>query len=274
MDEPDSSFGEFERAGWENADVVAGYDALLSRITAQSIDALLDAADVRAGMQVLDVATGAGYVAGAAERRGADAVGIDFSAAQVALARSRFPDVRFEQADAQALPFERDTFDAVVNAFGLCHLSEPERALREAFRVLKRGGRVAFTVWDAPERAVGFGAVYAAIRTHGSMNVGLPQGPGFFELSNPERSMSALRDAGFAAPVCRVVPQVWRISDPDEVFEVVTHATVRAAAMLRAQSAAVRAAIKAALRDTVAAYKRGECYEVPMPAVIAAAVRP
>jgi ubiquinone/menaquinone biosynthesis C-methylase UbiE len=274
MSKPEPSFGEFERAGWENADVVAGYDALLSGVTAQSVDALLDAADVRAGMQVLDVATGAGYVAGVAAQRGADATGIDFSAAQVALAHTRFPDVRFEQADAQALPFDADRFDAVVNAFGLCHLPRPEVALREAFRVLKRGGRVAFTVWDVPERAVGFGAVYAAIRAHGSMDVGLPQGPGFFELSNPERSMSALRDAGFAAPVCRAVPQVWRISDPDEVFAVVTHATVRVAAMLRGQSAAARAAIKVALRDTVAAYKRGECYEIPMPAVLASALRP
>jgi SAM-dependent methyltransferase len=271
---PNPSFGEFERAGWENAGVVAGYDALLSGVTAQSIDALLDAANVRAGMRVLDVATGAGYVAGAAAQRGADTTGIDFSAAQVALARSRFPDVRFEQADAQALPFERDTFDAVVNAFGLCHLSGPERALREAFRVLKSGGRIAFTVWDAPERTVGFGAFYAAVRAHGSLDVGLPEGPGFFELSDPQRSLDALRGAGFASPSCRTVPRVWRVSDPDEVFETIAQATVRAAAMLRAQSAPAREAIRGALRNTIATYRRGECFEVPMPALLASAVKP
>lgn len=273
MSEANSSFGEFERAGWENAGVVAGYDALFSGVTTQSVDALLDAACVRAGMRVLDVATGAGHVAGAAARRGADATGIDFSAAQVALARSRFPDVRFEQADAQTLPFERETFDAVVNAFGLCHLSTLERALCEAFRVLKPGGRIAFTVWDAPERTVGFGAFYAAVRAHGSLDVGLPEGPGFFELSDPERSVDALRGAGFASPSCLTVPHVWCVSDPDEVFETIAQATVRAAALLRAQSAPAREAIRAALRSTIGAYRRGNYFEVPMPALLASAVK-
>ena len=101
------------------------------------------------------------------------------------------PTVRFEQADAEALPFEPDTFDAVVNAFGMCHLPNPDLALREAFRVLKRGGRVAFSVWDVPERAVGFGALYAAVRAHGSMDVGLPAGPDFFLFSDPDQSTKA-----------------------------------------------------------------------------------
>jgi ubiquinone/menaquinone biosynthesis C-methylase UbiE len=154
--------------------------------------------------------------------------GIDFSAPQVRLARERYPGVRFEQADAEALPFDPDTFDAVVNAFGMCHFPNPEIALREAFRVLKRGGRVAFTVWDTPERAVAFGAVYAAVRAHGSMDVGLPAGPNFFLFSDPEQSTRALQDAGFVSPSCRQVPQVWGLSDPDELFKVFTEGTVRA----------------------------------------------
>ena len=182
------SFREFEQAGWEDAGVVANYHEHLSGVTTQSVDALLDAAGVRNGSRVLDVATGAGYIAGAAAQRGADAIGIDFSAAQVRMARERYPAVRFDQADAEALPFDPDSFDAVVNGFGMCHLPNPDVALREAFRVLKRGGRVAFTVWDTPEHAVVFGAVYAAIRAHGSMDVGLPAGPNFFLFSDPEQA--------------------------------------------------------------------------------------
>jgi len=190
------------------------------------------------------------------------------------MARERYPAVRFEQADAEALPFDPDTFDAVVNAFGMCHFPNPEVALREAFRVLKRGGRVAFTVWDTPEKAVGLGAVYAAIRAHGSMDVGLPAGPNFFLFSDPVQSTKALLTAGFVSPSCRQIPQVWRVSDPDEIFEVVANGTVRAAATLRAQSPGAREAIKAAMRDTVTAYKRGEDFEVPTPAVLATAVKP
>jgi ubiquinone/menaquinone biosynthesis C-methylase UbiE len=274
MADSGQSFREFEQAGWEDSSVVTKYHEHLSGVTTESVDALLDAAGVRHGSRVLDVATGAGYVTGAAAQRGAEVIGIDFSAAQVRMARERSPAVRCEQADAEALPFDPDTFDAVVNGFGMCHFPNPDVALREAFRVLKRGGRVAFTVWDTPERAVGFGAVYAAVRAPGSLDVGLPAGPNFFLFSDPEQSTKALWHAGFVSPSCRQVPQVWRIADPDELFEVITEGTVRAAAMLRAQSPQARAAIRAALRDTVTAYKRGQYFEVPMPAVVATAVKP
>jgi SAM-dependent methyltransferase len=255
------SFRAFEQEGWEDAGVVTAYHAHLSGVTTQSVEALLDAA-------------GAGYVAGAAAQRGAEVIGVDFSAAQVRLARARYPAVRFEQADAEALPFEPDTFDAVVNGLGLGHFPNPDVALREAFQVLKRGGRVAFTVWDTPERAVGLGAVYAAVRAHGSLDVGLPAGPNFFLFSDPEQSTHALRDAGFISPSCHQVPQVWRLADPDELFQVITAGTVRAAATLRAQSPQVQDAIRAALRDTVTPYQRGQSFEIPMPAVVATAAKP
>lgn len=274
MDNAGQSFGDFEHAGWEDASTITEYDRHLSLVTTQCIDALLDDAGVGAGARVLDVATGAGYVAAAAASRGAAPLGIDFSGAQVRLARERYPTVEFEQADAGALPFEPDTFDAVVNAFGMCHLPDPDQALREAFRVLKAGGRVAFAVWDVPERTVGFGAVYAAIRAHGSLDVGLPVGPNFFLFSEPERSVNALRNAGFVSPTFRQVPQVWRIADPDQLFDIVSVGTVRAAATLRAQSSHAREAIRAALRQTVASYRKGDLYEVPMPAVLATAVKP
>lgn len=273
MASSEQSFREFEQAGWENPGVVTKYHEHLSSVTTQSTSALLDAAGVAKGLRVLDVATGAGYVAGAAAQRGADVIGIDFSAAQVRLARGTYPAVRFEQADAEALPFEPGAFDAVVNGFGMCHLPDPDLALREAFRVLKPGGRVAFAVWDMPDRVVGFGALYAAVRAHGSMDVGLPVGPNFFFFSDPGQSTKALHDAGFASPSCRQVPQIWRLSSPDQLFEAVTEGSVRAAATIRSQSPTAREAIRTALRETVKAYRRGDCFEVPMPAVIASAVR-
>ncbi len=274
MADATQSFHAFEHAGWERAETVAGYDAHLSHVTMQSIDALLSDAAVTAGMRVLDVATGAGYVAAAASQLGADTIGVDFSGAQVQLARRRYPDIRFEQADAESLPFDSDSFDAVLNSFGMCHFPNPDVALREAWRVLKRGGRVAFSVWDVPDRAVAFGAIYGAIRTHGSMDVGLPVGPNFFLFSDPRECVRALSAAGFDQPTVRHVPQVWRLDSADDLFEIIAGSTVRAAATLQAQTAEARKAIRAELREKVSAYKARDRFELPMPAVIASATKP
>jgi len=268
------SFSEFELAGWEDEATATEYDRHVSKVTTQSIDALLEDGRVRAGSRALDVATGTGYVAAAIAERGGLPIGIDFSATQVRMARQRYPGVAFQEADAEALPFEDASFDSVVMAFGLCHLPNPDRALSEAFRVLKPGGHIAFSVWDLPERSVGFGAVYSAIRAHGSLDVGLPAGPNFFLFSDPETSLKALRDAGFESPTFRQVPQVWRLPTADALFDILLTGTVRAAATLRAQSQAARQAIRVAVRQAIEAYRGEDGYQIPMPAVVAAAAKP
>jgi len=126
----DQSFSAFELAGWEDESTAAEYDRHLSVVTMQSIDALLDDARLASGHRMLDVGTGAGYVAAAAARRGSQPVGLDFSATQIRLARERYPGIRFDRGNAEALPFEADSFETVVNAFGLCHVPDPDRALR------------------------------------------------------------------------------------------------------------------------------------------------
>jgi len=96
-------------------------------------------------MRVLDLACGPGLVAAAAVGRRALPVGLDFSSAMIALARADHPGIRFEEGDAEVLPFADEAFDAVVANFGIHHVAEPNRALTEARRVLRPGGRVAFT---------------------------------------------------------------------------------------------------------------------------------
>jgi SAM-dependent methyltransferase len=268
------SFRAFEQSGWSDPQLCAEYHRQLAEVTRQSVDALLDAVGVAPGERLLDIATGAGYVAGAAAQRGAQASGLDFSPGQIALARSTYPAVQFQVGDAESLPFADGSFDCVVSAFGMPHFPDPARALAQMHRVLKPAGRVAFTVWDVPERAVGFGAVYDAIRRHGSLDVGLPAGPNFFLFSDPKTSEAAIVHAGFVRPGIRVVPQTWRLRGPEDAFATILSSTVRASATLRAQTPQAREAIRQAFCETLAGYRDGDRYLVPMPAVIATAVKP
>src|SRR4029453_5686212 len=68
-----------------------------------------------------------------------------------AVASRLHPQVEFVQGDAEALPFTDEAFDAVVGNFALLHLGRPEQAAAEFVRVLKAGGRLALTAWDAPK---------------------------------------------------------------------------------------------------------------------------
>ncbi len=268
------AFRDFEHTGWAEESVCVKYDDLFSTVTMQSIEALLNHADVGPGKRVLDVATGAGYVAGAAAERGAEAIGVDFSAAQIEMARRRYPSATFEQCEGDSLPFPDGSFDAVVNNYGMPHFPEPDTAIAEAFRILKSGGYFAFAVFDKPERAVGLGAVYSAVQTHGSVDVGLPAGPNYFLFSDPDQCTRSLSAAGFESVSVTNVPQVWRVYSPDTVIETILQGTVRAAATLKAQTPEVREAIFGAIRETVRRYDVGGKIELPMPAVVAAGTRP
>ena len=127
------AFGDFEKRGWDQA--ADPYHRHWGVLTRQSSESLLDAACVQAGAKVLDVATGAGYVAAAAHQRGAIAIGLDFSPVQVELARKTYTGMEFRQGDAENLPFEAARFDAVVMGLCLLHLPHAERAVAERHSV-------------------------------------------------------------------------------------------------------------------------------------------
>jgi ubiquinone/menaquinone biosynthesis C-methylase UbiE len=274
MNEPYPGFHEFERAGWEDTEVVRHYEREIAALTRQSTAALLAAGAVGAGSRVLDVACGPGFLTVPAGERGASVTGVDFSSAQVALASRRYPGLRFEVADAGALPFPDSSFDAVLSSFGMLHFPDAGAAAAEACRVLVPGGRFAFTVWDKPERAVGMGALLRAVRAHGRTDIAIPAGPDFFALSEPVNSQALLLAAGFEKPTAEYVPQVWRVTAPESILEAFQRATVRMRALLQAQSPEQMAQIRAAVREEISAYRQGDSYELPMPALLATGYKP
>jgi SAM-dependent methyltransferase len=263
------SFHDFELAGWQRA--AEYYPGTFGTLTAQTVGPLLKSVGIRPGMRVLDVATGPGYVAGAAAASGATVVGLDFSPSMVAEARRRFPHLEFQEGDAEALEFEDGSFDAVVMNFGLLHLARPEAAIDQAYRVLAPGGRYAFTVWGHPEKAVGFGVVLRAMETLGKTAVGLPDGPPFFRFSDPGECRRSLARAGFHNEDVQPLPLIWRLSSADALFEAALRGGVRTTAALQAQTPDELAAIRRAVHDALQRYADGSTIAVPMEVVLASA---
>src|SRR3954465_15165526 len=102
----------------------------------------VDLARVGPGARALDVATGTGDLATTPARRGAEVVGSDFSEGMLERARAKAPGLRWEHADALALPYGDDSFDAATVGFGARNFGDLERGLREMARVVRPGGRV------------------------------------------------------------------------------------------------------------------------------------
>jgi SAM-dependent methyltransferase len=121
-------------------------------------ESLAEAADLRAGERVLDVACGNGNAALAAARRFARTTAVDFVPALLDRARTRAAAeglaLEVREADAEALPFPDGAFDAVLSTFGVMFSPDQARAARELIRVCRHGGRVALASWT-PEGFVG-----------------------------------------------------------------------------------------------------------------------
>lgn len=122
------------------------------------LEAMLAAASLTGGEQVLDLGTGAGHTALAFAGRCAEVVGIDVTPEMIAVAREEaarrgLANVRFEEGDAAALPYGDGAFDLVLSRHCAHHFAEPQAALREARRVLRPGGRFLLVDAVAPEDA-------------------------------------------------------------------------------------------------------------------------
>ncbi len=121
-------------------------------------ESLAEAADVRAGERVLDVAAGNGNATLAAARRFANVTSTDYVPALLdkgrERARAEHLSVEFQVADAEVLPFDDGSFDVVLSTFGVMFAPDQRRAAREMLRVLRPGGRVGLANWT-PQGFIG-----------------------------------------------------------------------------------------------------------------------
>ncbi len=141
------------RATW-----LAGDFGQIARYESSSGEDLVRRLGLRPGERVLDVACGTGNVALAAARAGATVTGLDFAPNLLAQARAAAAAeglaIRFDEGDAEALPYADGAFDLVASAFGVMFAPRPEHAAAELLRVCRPGGRIALLNWT-PRSFVG-----------------------------------------------------------------------------------------------------------------------
>ena len=111
------------------------------------------------GMKILDMAAGTGSSSAPLAAAGADVIAADFSQGMIDAGKKVRPDLTFVKADALNLPFENNSFDLFTISFGLRNTQNTAKALAEARRVVKPGGRLVVVEFSSPTFAP-FRAIY------------------------------------------------------------------------------------------------------------------
>ena len=262
------AFKVFEHDGWEQ--VSHSYHDSIEPITQQAAKPLLDAVEAGAGVKLLDLACGTGYVSALATVQGADVVGIDFASSMVEEASKLHPDIEFMEGDAEALPFADEIFDVIVCNFGILHFARPEQAIAETYRVLRTGGRVAFTAWSPPEKSPYFANFLGAVAEQGDLDVPLPEGPPIFTYGDADECRRSLAACGYTNVTYRELPLVVRLNAENEVLNPLYYGSVRSRGLLLAQQDEKRERILQAAIEGAKRYRRGNAIEIPIPALLTA----
>lgn len=158
------------RATW-----IAGDFGVIAKSYAGGAESFVERLNITPGLRVLDVACGTGNLALPAARAGAEVTGIDIAPnlieQAVANAKAENLKIKFEVGDAEAMPYNDDSFDVVMTMFGAMFAPRPELIASELLRVCKPGGRIAMANWT-PQGFIG--QMFKTIGNHVTPPAGMP----------------------------------------------------------------------------------------------------
>ena len=196
------------RIEWTDERTVAAWRKWRSHIaqfTRGATDAILEAAQLRPGMQVLDLASGVGDPAlavakavGPTGKVAATDIGPDMISLAAEIAQAKcLSNITFKIANAEALPFANESFDVVTCRFGVMLFPDALAALKECRRVLKHGGRVALVAWGVKEQPF-FTATAGVLLKYVQIPAPDPDTPNLFMFGERGRLRRTLEEAGFS----------------------------------------------------------------------------
>jgi SAM-dependent methyltransferase len=252
------------RAGWEKT--ARGWDAHREWIE-QSMGAvshaMIEAAAPQPGHVVLEAAAGlgeTGLLAAELVHPGGKVIISDGADAMIEAAKRRVEErgagnVEVSPMELEWLDMDAASVDSVLVRFGYMLVPDPETALRDARRVIRPGGRLAFAVWDVEARNPWIDAGMTALAENGIATWPIPAGtPGPFALSDRERLLDMVGSAGFVLPEIAEVELTFRSPDVATARERFIGVSGRARVALEEASADRRAAAEQALDAALAAH--------------------
>lgn len=267
------AFTEFERAAHDR--LAERYAKVFAPLTSLALEPLLRAAEIGRGQRLLDVATGPGVAAAAAQARGAVVTGVDVSPGMIALASKAHPGIDFRVAEVTALPFPNGSFEAVICNFALGHFPAPELALAECVRVLAPGAILALSWWDQPahQRVQGlFREVIAELGLCPPPEV--PQGHDTLRFSEPQAFLELLRDAGLANAEVSSCRTSHLMPDADALWQAGMGGMAVTASALAGQDAATQARARDALARRAEMYRNEDGLRIPVAFFIGSGRKP
>ncbi len=275
------------REEWTGERTVAAWrkwHAQIAAFTRGATDAILEAAQLRPGMRVLDLASGVGDPAlsiaaevGPSGRVTASDMGPGMISLAQELARKKgLPNIEFREANAESLPFADSSYDVLTCRFGIMFFPDLAKALRECFRVLKPGARAAFVAWGKKEQPF-FAATAGILLKHVPVPPPPPDpdAPNITMFGQSNRLRHALEAAGFinVHEEARIVPGTWP-GPLEEFWEQFTEVAAPFRPLIEQLTPEKKAAAVAEILAALRKFWNGKELTLPLEIVIGAGSRP
>jgi SAM-dependent methyltransferase len=222
------------------------------------------------GDTVLELAAGpgdTGFAAAALVGEDGRLISTDFSPEMLEVGRRRgaelgLENVEYRAMDAERIDLEAASVDGVLCQSGYMLMADPAVALSETRRVLRPGGRLALSVWGAPERNPWASIGGRILVERGVVPQPEPGAPGVFSMASEERTRSLLSDAGFTEVLTDEVPVRFAFTDLDGYERWVTDLSGSFATAILGLSEPEREALRAELRVAFEPFVTQEGYEL------------